>query len=178
MVRLNRTHFSKFCIPAKFQRITQIPRSSPTIVHESREIHLLTYYTLCFRHLPWQRTLRNSSELRKFHAVRPYSLRITQNSHHLLTYYTLCFRGLPWQRMLRNSSELHKFHAIHPHSPRITRNSHHLLTYTLCFRCLTSGRELPKIPTNQVKFAQFAHISRELCEFRAFRTNIHPYLVD
>ena len=51
-------------------------------------------------------------------------------------------------------------------------NLHHLLTYyTLCFRCLTSGRELPKIPA---KFAQFTHISRE---FRAFCIKIHPYLV-
>ena len=30
------------------------------------------------------------------------------------------------------------------------------------------GRELPKIRANQAKFAQFAHISRELREFRAF----------
>ena len=126
--------------------------------------------TLCFRHLPRQRTFRNSSELCKFHAVHPHGPRITQNSHHLLTYYTLCFRHLPRQRTLRNSSELHKFHAVHPHSPRITRNSHHLLTYTLCFRCLTSGRELPRIPANQAKFAQFAHIPHELCELHAFRT--------
>ena len=83
-----------------------------------------------------------------------------------------------WQKTLRNSSELRKFRAIRPHSPRITQNSHHLLTYyTLCFRCLTSGRELPKIPANQAKFAQFAHISCELCEFRAFHVKIHPYLV-
>ena len=58
------------------------------------------------------------------------------------------------------------------------RNSHHLLThYIVCFRCLTSGRELPKIPANQVKFAQFASRSRELRKFRAFRVKIHPYLV-
>ena len=84
---------------------------------------------------------------------------------------TLCFRHLPRQRTLKNSSELRKFRAIRPHSPRITRNSHHLLTYyTLCFRCLTSGRELPKIPANRTKFAQFAHIPRELRELCAFRT--------
>ena len=50
--------------------------------------------------------------------------------------------------------------------------------YILCFRCLISGRELPKIPVNQVKFAQFAHRSSELRELRAFRTKLHPYLVD
>ena len=76
----------------------------------------------------------NSSELRKFHAVRPHSPRITRNSHILLTYSTLCFRHLPRQRTLQNSSELRKFHAIRPHSPRITRNSHHLLTLHLTFQ--------------------------------------------
>ena len=92
--------------------------------------------------------------------------------------FTLCFRYLPRQRTLRNSSELCKFHAVHPHTPRITRNSHHLLThYIVCFRCLTSGRELPKIPANQAKFAQFAHRSRELRKFCAFCTKIHPHLV-
>ena len=62
-----------------------------------------------------------------------------------------------------------------PHSPRIMRNLHHLLTYyTLCFRRLTSGRELPKIPVNQAKFTKFAHISHELREFCAFRTKNSP----
>ena len=136
-------------------------------------------FTLCFRYLPRQRTVRNSSELCKIHAIRQQHLRITRNSHHLLTHYIVCFRCLPRQRTLRNSSELHRFHTVRPHSPRITQNSHHLLTYyTLCFRCLTSGRELTKIPVNQEKFAQFAHISRELRKFHAFRTKLHPYLVD
>ena len=58
------------------------------------------------------------------------------------------------------------------------QNLHHLLThYIVCFRCLTSGRELPKIPVNQAKFAQFAHRSHELRKFCAFRTKINPYLV-
>ena len=76
----------------------------------------------------------NSSELRKFRAVRPHSPRIPQNSHILLTYSILCFRHLPRQRTLQNSSELRKFRAIRPHSPRITRNSHHLLTLHLTFQ--------------------------------------------
>ena len=60
----------------------------------------------------------------------------------------------------------------------MTQNSCHLFThYILCFRCLTFGRELSKIPANQAEFAQFAHRSRELCELRAFRTKIHPHLV-
>ena len=153
MVRLNRTYYSLLKItskifqipPVKFQRITQIPRSSPTQVREFRKIRTirLTCYTLCFSHLSRQRTLQNSSKLRKFRAVRPHSPRITRNSHILLTYSTLCFRHLPQQRTLSNSSELRKFHAIRPHSPRITRNSHILLTYsTLCFRHLPQQRTL------------------------------------
>ena len=115
---------------------------------------------------------QNSSKLHKFRAIRPHSPRITRNSHILLTYSTLCFRHLPQQRMLRNSSELHKFRTICPHSPRITRNSHHLLTLQHTFQMPTSGRELLKIPANQAKFAQFAHISRELRKFCAFRSNL------
>ena len=49
--------------------------------------------------------------------------------------------------------------------------------FTVCFRCLTSGRELPKIPANQVKFAQFAHRSCQLRKFCAFHTKIDPHLV-
>ena len=66
----------------------------------------------------------NSSELRKFRAIRPHSPRITQNSHILLTYSILCFRHLLRQRTLENSSELRRFRTIRPHSPRITRIPH------------------------------------------------------
>ena len=119
MVWLNRTYyslfklqakFSKLSSPVKFQRITQIPRSSPP---QSANSTKFAHFTLCFRHLPRQRTLQNSSELRKFRAVR--------ESHEirtfLLTYSTLCFRHLPQQRTLRNSSESRKFRAVRPHSP-------------------------------------------------------------
>ena len=63
---------------------------------------------------------QNSSELRKFRAIRPHSPQITRNLHILLTYSTLCFRHLPRQRTLQNSSELCRFRTICPHSPRIT----------------------------------------------------------
>ena len=145
MVRLNRTYYSllKFTrkmfkivspsqIPANYANSAQFAPHSPRITQNSHI--LLTYFTLCFRHLPRQRTLQNSIELCKFHAVRPHSLRITRNSHILLTYFTLCFRHLPRQRTLQNSSELSKFCAVRPHSPRITRNSHHLLTLHLTFQ--------------------------------------------
>ena len=97
---------------------------------------------------------------------------------HFVNISYLCFRHLPRQRTLQNSSELRKFHAIRPHSPQMTQNSHHLFTLYICFRCLTSGRERRKIPANQVKFARFAPIHRELREFCALRTKINTYVID
>ena len=146
MVRFNRTHsfpnlqtkFFKFmfCTSVKFQQIMQIlHNSSTTSTNHVKFTPIINPFTLCLRYLPRQRTLRNSSELCRFHAIRPQHPRITQNSHHLLTHYIVCSR------------------------------------------CLTSGRELPKIPANQAKFTQFTHISCELREFHAFHTKIHPYLV-
>ena len=85
----------------------------------------------------------NSSKLCRFRAVRPHSLRITQNSHILLTYSILCFRHLPWQKTLQNSSELRKFCAIRPHSPRMTRNSHHLLTLYITFQMPDQWQRTP-----------------------------------
>ena len=89
-LRLNRTYYSllKFrskifqnCVlRSNLQRVTQNSLNSPQIPHT-------IYYILYFRHLPQQRTLRNSSGLRRFHAIRPHSPRITRNSHQLLTYY-------------------------------------------------------------------------------------------
>ena len=44
------------CLPqAKFQLITQIPRSSPP---QSTNSAKFAHFTLCFRHLPRQRTLQ------------------------------------------------------------------------------------------------------------------------
>ena len=118
----------------EFQRITQIPHSSPTYsMNHAKFAPLLTYYTLCFRHLPQQRTLRNSSELCKFCVAHPHSPQMMQNSHHLLTYYTFCFRCLTSDRELSKipvnqaklaqfahiSCELRELHAfcskIHPY---------------------------------------------------------------
>ena len=101
----------------KFQQITQIPHNSPTApANYVKFAPIIDPFTLCFRYLLRQRTLRNSCKFCKFHTICPQLPRITQNSHHLL---------------------------IH---------------YILCSRCLTSGRELPKITANQAKFAQFAHM--------------------
>ena len=43
--------------------------------------HLFTHYTLCFRCLPRQRTLRNSSESSKIHSIHPQTLRIMRILH-------------------------------------------------------------------------------------------------
>ena len=91
--------------------------------------------------------------------------------------FILCFTGLPRQRMLRNSSKSYRFRSIRPQTPRITGNSHQLLTHLYYVSEACPGRELPKIPANQAKFAQFTHRSHELCKFHAFHTKLHPYLV-
>ena len=87
MVQLNHTHsllnlqakFFKILyfgqIPVNYANSTQFTHHSPRITQNSH--HLLTFYTLCFRHLPQQRTLRNSSELHKFHAPHPHSPQTT-----------------------------------------------------------------------------------------------------
>ena len=82
---------------SELSRIRSIRPHSPRIPRNSHI--LLTYSTLCFRHLLQQRTLRNSSELRKFRTIRPHSPRITQNLH-ILLHYTLRFRCLACGREL------------------------------------------------------------------------------
>ena len=146
MVRLNRTYYLLLNFTSKiFQKIGSFGQNSNKF-SKIRSIHL--YTPRAFRHLPRQRTFRNSSGSCRFRAVCPHSLRTTRNSP-IVNLFILCFRHLPRQRTLRNSSKLRKFHAIRPHSGQITRNLHHLL----CFRCRTSGRDFPKIPVNQAKFA-------------------------
>ena len=70
--------YNMFQMPApaenslKFQRITQILRNSPTTsANYAKFAPIIDPFTLCFRYLPRQRTLRDSSELCKFHAIRP-----------------------------------------------------------------------------------------------------------
>ena len=154
MVRLNRTYYSllnftskifqNLVFWAKFKQIKQNPLNSLIYsANWAKFAPIINLFVLCFRHLPQQRTLWNSSELRKFHAIRPQSPRITRNSHILLTYSTLCFRHLHRQRTLKNSSELCKFHAIRPHSLRITRNSHDLLTLYITFQMPDQWQRTP-----------------------------------
>ena len=120
-------------------------------------------YTLSFSKM--------SSESSKIPSICPKIPRIMLHSHYL---YFL-FRCMPRQRTLWNSSKSSRICSIYPQTPWMTQNLHHLFThYILCFRCLTIGRELSKIPANQAEFAQFAHRTRELC---AFCTKILPHLV-
>ena len=154
MVRLNHTYYSllnftskifqNWVFRAKFKQIKQNPLNSPIYsVNYTKFAPIINLFILCFRVLPRQRTLRNSSELHKFRAIRPQSPRIPRNSHYLLTYYTLCFRHLPRQRTLWNSSELHRFHTVRPHSPRIMRDSHHLLTLYIMFQMPDQWQRIP-----------------------------------
>ena len=99
---------------------------------------------------------QNSSKLRRFHAVRPHSPRITRNLHILLTYSTYVSGTCPGREPCRipaNYADSARFtHTLHESHEIHTICSH----YTLRFRCLTSGRERREIPVNQAKFAQFA----------------------
>ena len=111
MVRLNRTYYS-------------LLKSTSKTVWYGLTVHifsLLKNYKQNFQNYLSQ---SNSSEFRKFRAIRPHSRRITQNSHILLTYSILCFRHLLRQRTLQNSSKLRRFRTIRPHSPRIMRIPH------------------------------------------------------
>ena len=92
MVQLNRTYYSplnftsklfqNWLFRAKFKQIKQNLLNLPIYsVNYAKFAPIINLFILCFRGLPRQRTLRNSSELRKFHAVRPQSLRITRNLH-------------------------------------------------------------------------------------------------
>ena len=154
MIRLNCTYYSllnftskifqNLVFRAKFKQIKQnLLNSLIYSANCTKFAPIINLFVLCFRHLPRQRILQNSSELRKFHAIHPHSPRIMRNSHILLTYSTLCFRHLLRQRTLRNSSELRKFHVIRPHSPRITQNLHHLLTLHLTFQMPDQWQRTP-----------------------------------
>ena len=97
--KIHRQNFSKKSShQVKFQQIMQIPRSSPTqSANYAKLAHFVNIFYLCFRHLPRQRTLQNSSELCKFHAIRPQSLRMMRNLHHLFTLYIMFQMPDQWQ---------------------------------------------------------------------------------
>ena len=174
MVWLTRTYYSLLNLQAKFFKIVSFGQ----IYSELRKIRSIRpkypapfINTLCFRYLPRQEILSNSSKLHKFHAVCPHSPRITRNSHHcqLIIYYVsrTCPGREPSGIPANYANSMHFTHIVHElHEIHTIVN----LSYIM-FQTPTSGRELPKIPANQAKFDQFAHIPHELCEFHTFHTN-------
>ena len=71
-----------------------------------------------------------------------------------------------------NAQKFQQITQILRSSPTQSANYAKFAHYTLRFRCLTSGKELLKIPANQAKFAQFAQLHCELCEFCVFCTKL------
>ena len=114
----------------KFQRITQIPRSSPT--YSTNYAKFAPFINPLYFMFQTHATAKNSL---KFQRIRQNSLNSPTDAANdakfaqIINPFILCFRGLPWQRTLRNSNELCKFHAICPQLSQITRNLHHLLTH-------------------------------------------------
>ena len=90
-------NFSKLCL-VFWQKFQQIKRNSPhsptSFANDTNSHHLFTHYILCFRCLPWQRMLRNSSESSRIRSICPHHSRMMQNLHHLFTHCILCFRCL------------------------------------------------------------------------------------
>ena len=102
--------------PAEFQRITQIPRNSPTKSANYAKfapfVNISYVSNTCPGREPCGIPANYANSAQFAHIVRE-SHEIRQICYH----YILCFGGLPQQRTLSNSSELCKFHAVHPHSP-------------------------------------------------------------
>ena len=75
-----------------------------------------------------------------------------------------------------NTAEFQRITQIPRNSPTQSVNYAkfaHLLTYSiLSFRSLTIDREPRKIGANQQDSTQFAHLLRELHEFRAFHSKL------
>ena len=67
------------------------------------------------------------------------------------------------------------YHVLLMYFPREREGSLQQSLTTL--RCLTISRELSEIPANQVKFAPFAHKSRELCEIRTIYSSTSSSLL-
>ena len=129
MVRLNRTYYSllnftskifqNWVFRAKFKQIKQNPLNLPIYSTDyAKSAPIINLFILCFRGLPRQCTLRNSSKLRRFCAVRPHSPQTTQNSPNLLTYSTLFQAPAPAE----NSQEFQQITQIPHNSPTQSAN--------------------------------------------------------
>ena len=123
--------------------------------------HFVNIFYLCFRHLPRQRTLQNSSELRKFRAIRPHSPRMTRNSHHLFTLY-ICFRcltsGRERHKIPANQVKFARFAPIHRKLRKFRALCTKINTYVIDFQISDhrQKKKTRKIGANQQDSAQFA----------------------
>ena len=128
--------------PQEFQRITQIPRNSPTkstnYMKFAHFVNISYVSDIC----P-SRELSGIPENYADSAQFTHTVREPREIHQICLHYILCFRGLPKQRTLSNSSELRKFRAICPHSLQITRNLHHLLTLYIMFQMPDQWQRIP-----------------------------------
>ena len=115
---------------AKFKQTKQNPLNS--LIYSAncaKFAPIINLFVLCFRHLPRQRTLWNSSELRKFRTIRPQSPQITRNSHIFVNLFYIMFQA---PAPAENSQEFQRITQI--------------------------PRNLPTQSANHAKFAPFANI--------------------
>ena len=176
MVRLNHTYYSLLNFTSKlfkigsfgqkFKQIKQNPLNSPIYsANYAKFAPIINLFILCFRGLPRQRTLRNSSELCKFHAIHPQSLRITRNLHLLLTY--LMFQT---PAPAENSQEFQRIMQILHGSPTYSANHTKFTKFANIIYYVSEAcpsREPSAIPANYANSTQFAHT---VCESREIRT--------
>ena len=167
MVRLNRTYYSllnftskifqNWVFRAKFKQIKQNPLNLPIYsANYTKFAPIINLFILCFRGLPRQRTLRNSSELRKFREICPHSPR---NSHLLLTY--LMFQT---PAPAENSQEFQQIMQI-PHSlPTYSVNHAKFAKFANIIYYVSEAcpsREPSAIPANYANSTKFAHTVHE-----------------
>ena len=115
----------------------------------------------------------NSSELRKFRAIRPHSPRIPQNSHYLINLLYIMFQA---PAPAENPAEFQQITQIPRNSPTQSANyakfAHFVNLFYIMFqapaptkntqefqRITQIPRNSPTQPANHAKFAPFANIT-------------------
>ena len=160
---------------AKFKQIKQNSLNSPTYsVNCAKFAPIINLFILCFRGLPQQRTLGNSSELRKFHAIRPHSPQITQIPRNSPTQSTNYAKFAPFVNVLdimfqapapaENPQEFQQITQIPRSSPTQSTNYAKFAPFVNLLDIVSGtcpGREPSGIPANYANSVQFAHIVRE-----------------
>ena len=115
----------------------------------------------------------NSSELRKFRAIRPHSPRIPQNSHYSVNLFYIMFQA---PAPAENSAEFQRIKQIPRNSPtqstNYTKFTHFVNLFYIMFqapaptenaqefqRIMQIPRNSPTQSANHAKFAPFANIT-------------------